>query len=352
MRNLFPVFLSSRARRSNPGPLQGLSAGLWMASALMGLAMTVFFSKGSFAAEIYEVQPEKMADLKAVIATVESVREVQARARISGTLSLLAVKEGDRVSAGDTIALVGDPKLTIKAQGLEAGIQAAQSAYDKAKLDFSRAKDLRESGYGTQARLDEARAALEIAENNLQAARSGKQEVAQQATEGAVLAPSAGRVLKVPVSRGAVVMAGETIAVLSQENYVLRIELPERHARFLKEGDTVLVGARGMGGDGKEGLQAGTVRLVYPEIKNGRVMADVTVAGLGDYFVGERTLAYVSAGDREALTVPAAALYRRAGIDYVKLEDGREIVVRKGLPRGGKVEILAGLRDGDRVVLP
>lgn len=303
-------------------------------------------------AEPYEVHRELVDDRKAVIATVESVREAQARARISGTLSLLTVKEGDHVNAGDKIAIVGDPKLAIQAQGLEAGIQAAQSAYEKAKLDYARAKELRESGYGTQAKLDDARAALEIAQNNLSAAKASKQEVAQRATEGAVLAPGSGRVLKVPVSVGSVVMAGETIAVLSQENYVLRLELPERHARFLRVGDEVLVGARGIGLIGDEKLQMGTVQLVYPEIKNGRVIADVTAAELGDYFVGERALAYISTGKREVFCLPERFVYRRAGIDRVKLENGSEIVVQAGLRREGKIEILSGLQDGDKVVSP
>lgn len=322
-------------------------ATLWGAMALIFWTLSA-----AQAAEIYEVKRESVDDRKAVIATVQSVREVQARARISGTLSLLTVKEGDRVTAGDKIAVVGDPKLAIKAQGLEAGIQAAQSTYEKARLDFSRAKELRESGYGTQAKLDETRAALEVAQNNLDAARANKQEVAQTATEGAVLAPSSGRVLKVPVSVGSVVMAGETIATLSQDNYVLRLELPERHARFLKAGDTVLIGARGLQEGDEEKLQLGTVKLVYPEIKDGRVIADVTASDLGDYFVGERTRAYVSTGQREILAVPLRALYRRAGIDYVQLKDGVEIVVQTGEKHDGKVEILSGLRAGDQVVLP
>jgi len=306
----------------------------------------------ALAAAPFTVHRALIDDQKAVIATVESVREVQARSRLNGTLSLLAIKEGDHVEAGDKIAVIGDPKLAIKAQGLEAGIQGAQSAFDKAKLDYARAKDLRESGYGTQAKLDEAHAALQIAENNLSAARSSKQEVAQQATEGAVLAPSSGRVLKVPVTLGSVVMAGETVAVLSQDNYVLRLELPERHARFLKEGDTVLIGVRGMQGEHEEKRQTGTVQLVYPEIKKGRVIADVTAAGLGDYFVGERTRAYVSTGQREAILVPESYVYRRADLTYVKLADGIEVVVQTGAAHEEQVEILTGLAEGDTVVQP
>lgn len=304
------------------------------------------------AAEPFTVKQQLVDDRKAVIAMVESVRDVQARARISGTVSLLNVREGDRVDEGQKIAVIGDPKLAIKGQGMDARIQAAQSTFDKAKIDFARASELRQSGYGTQAKLDEARANLQIAENNLQAARAEKQEVSQQATEGAVLAPSAGRILKVPVAVGSVIMAGETVATLAQENYILRLELPERHARFLRAGDAVLIGSRGLEDCNGEKLETGTVRLVYPEIKNGRVMADVEAPGLGDYFVGERTRVYVSTGQRPALIVPSAYMYRRAGVDYVKLENGMEIVVQPGQNLDGKVEILAGLNDGDVVVKP
>ena len=55
-----------------------------------------------------------------------------------------------------------------------------------------------------------------------------------------------------------------------------------------------------------------------------------TVAGLGDYFVGERTRVYVATGTREALVLPAAYVYRRSGVNYVRLADGDEIVVQPG----------------------
>ena len=46
------------------------------------------------------------------------------------------------------------------------------------------------------------------------------------------------------------------------------------------------------------------MRIVYPEIQGGRVVADVDVSGLGDYFVGERTRVYIDAGKRRAIVVP------------------------------------------------
>ena len=295
---------------------------------------------------------KQVEDRKAVIATVEPVRELRARSRIGGTITTLAVREGDRVAAGDRIALVVDPKLALQIQALESRMQAQSAAREQAQIDFGRLQQLKASGTVSQAQLDQARTRLDVAERTLQALRSDREVVEQQSVEGAVLAPGAGRVLTVPVSVGSVIMPGETIATLAADNYILRLQLPERHARFMKPGDTILVGARGLQQQEQETLRHGRVRLVYPQIDQGRVIADAEVEGLGDYFVGERTRVYVATGLRDALVVPARYIYRRFGVTYLKLKDGREVVVQVGLPVDDGIEILAGVQQGDEVVAP
>lgn len=298
------------------------------------------------------VTRQQVDDRKAVIATVEPVRELPARARIGGTIVALSVREGDQVAAGDRIALVVDPKLALQIQALESRIQAQNAAREQAQIDFNRMQQLRGSGTVSQAQLDQVRTRLDVAVRTFEALRSDREVVEQQSTEGAVLAPAAGRVLKVPVSVGSVVLAGETIATLATDNYILRLQLPERHARFMKAGDTILVGARGLQQQEQETLRRGRVRLVYPQIDQGRVIADAEVDGLGDFFVGERTRVYVATGKRDALVVPADVVYRRYGVSYVKLKDGTEVVVQLGLPVDGGVEVLSGLNEGDLAVKP
>ena len=298
------------------------------------------------------VTRQQIEDRKAVVATVEPVHELVARARIGGTITAVGVKEGDRVAANDRLAVVVDQKLLLQMQALQSRIQAQQAERDQAQIDFNRAQELRRSGVGSQAVLDQARTRLNVAERNLQALHSDREVIEQQSAEGAVLAPGAGRVLKVPATEGGVALAGETVATMAADNYILRLQLPERHARFIKAGDTILIGARGLAAPDTEALRRGRVVLVYPEIDHGRVVADVNVDGLGDYFVGERTRVYVSAGTREALVVPEQYIYRRFGVSYAKLKGGTEVVVQSGLPVDGGVEILAGLQDGDVVVMP
>ncbi|HKN29549.1 MAG TPA: efflux RND transporter periplasmic adaptor subunit [Roseiarcus sp.] len=323
---------------------------------ILSMCLTVFVAGLALAEDAYVVHPTDVADRKAVVATVEPVHQLVARARIGGTIASLAVKEGDTVAAGTQIALVADEKLALQMQALDARISSQQSQRDQARTDYDRIAELARRGVSSQTQLDQAKTNLDVAERNLAAMRSDRDVVAQQASEGAVLSPGAGRVLTVPVSAGRVVMPGETIATLAEDQFILRLELPERHARFLRAGDTVRIGSRGLQDEGQANTRQGRVRIVYPEIQGGRVIADVEVSGLGDYFVGERTRVYIDAGTRRTIIVPASYVYRRAGVNYVRLAGGDEIVVQPGETRDDGdvkgVEILAGLKDGDRLATP
>lgn len=294
------------------------------------------------------VRVRPIDDLKAVFATVESVHETQARVRLGGTVAELAVDEGHQVRAGQRLASVTDSKLALQITGVEARIRSQEAERALAKMEFERATELLAKGAATRARVDDTRTRLEVAERGIAAIRSERAVLAERTNEGAVLAPTNGRVLKVHVTEGSVVMPGEPLATIAVEDYVLRLALPERHARFIKAGDTVLVGARALAA-GDQLPRPGTVRKVYPRIEDGRVLAEVTVDGLGDYFVGERVPVHVSTGTRDAFVVPRDAVFRRFGLDYVRLKDGGEVVVQLGQVTADGVEVLSGLRDGDQV---
>src|SRR5271165_3236430 len=318
------------------------------------LILALLVAPSALAAEPFVVHTAEVTDRKAVIATVEPVRQLVARARIGGTIGSLTIREGDTVAAGAQIAVVTDQKLALQMQALDSRIASQQSQRDQAKVDFDRIAELLRRGVSTQTQFDQAKTNLDVAERTLTAMQTDRSVIAQQASEGAVLAPGAGRVLSVPVSIGRVVLPGETIATLAEDQFILRLQLPERHARFLRAGDTVRIAARGLEDQGQANAREGRVRIVYPEIQGGRVIADVDVSGLGDYFVGERTRVYIDTGKRRTIIIPASYVYRRAGVNYVRLANGDEVVVQPGEARegGGGVEILAGLKDGDRLVTP
>lgn len=301
-----------------------------------------------------------VADLKAVFATVESVHVARARSRIAGTVTRLGVVEGDRVRTGQVIASVHDPKLKLERASLDAQIQALEAQLRQNKITLGRLRRLRQSGSASQAQLDDAQTAFNVTTGRLASTRADREVVGERLAEGAVLAPEAGRVLTTSIVEGMVVMPGEDIATIAVDRYLLRLRLPERHARFIHVGDAVLVGARGLS-DSVQSTRKGRVEKVYPELKNGRVIADVEVSGLGDYFVGERTRVWVATGRRKTILVPPEYLRDRFGVNYVLVRDPSdkaiEVVVQAGRVQSfddGRpaVEILSGLAPGDVLLKP
>ena len=91
------------------------------------------------------------------------------------------------------------------------------------------------------------------------------------------------------------------------------------------------------------------------------MVADAQVAGLGDYFVGERIRVWVSGGERESFIVPASFIVTRFGIDYARVHKDDKTVIDVPVQRGrflprpdmpDALEILSGLRAGDVLVRP
>jgi len=320
--------------------------------------LSLVLSHQALAQDTFVVRPEKVADEKAVFATVESVRTVPARTRIGGTLVELTVKEGDAVKEGQVLANVSDEKLTLQINSLDAQILALEAQLAQAKIDLDRAKELVARGTIPKTRLDETQTAFNVATNNLKARKAERSVLQEQVAQGQVLAPTAGRVLTVPVTVGTVVLTGEPVATIAVQNFVLRLRVPERHARFLKAGDTVRIDGEGLG---ESGAKFGTIRLVYPQIEDGRVIADADVKGLGDYFVGERIRVWVSAGERESIIVPGSFIITRFGVDYARVRKDDKTVIDVPVQRGREqprpdmpdaLEILSGLKPGDVLVRP
>ncbi len=331
--------------------------------ALFAFVLAAGFLPGTAASAdgVFEVQERSVDDLKAVFATVRSTDEINARVRTGGTVASLRITKGSEVKPGDVIATVTDQKLALRMRSLDAQIVGLRSRAETAHVELQRQEQLAQKGFAASAKLDEARAASEVAANALKSAEAERSVITQQVQEGDVLAPAPGRVLAIPVTVGSVVMPGEPIAKIAANAYVLRLELPERHARFIQKGDPVVIGGRELSGSDTP-IGKGAITLVYPELQDGRVIADAQAEGLGKYFVGERVLVWISAGKRPALIVPRTYLFRRFGLDYARLEgkDGKTIdaVVQPGQPARLEdhgtafIEVLGGLRPGDRLVQP
>jgi RND family efflux transporter MFP subunit len=312
-----------------------------------------FASAASLAqAENLVLKSVAVPEWKAVYGQVEARDSVLARARIGGTIIDLRVTEGDMVKAGDVIAVVKDDKTNFQIKAIDAQLLGLQASLKNARAEFDRAEKLIKSGATTVQRLDQLRTEADVIQNQIAATEAQRSVVLQQRSEGEVVAPGDGRVLKVPVTKAAVVLPGEVVANIGGGGFFLRLAIPERHAASLKQGAEIRIVAGGKS-------LSGTLAKIYPQIEIGRVIADVEVRELDTEFVNARVLVELPVGSRQALVVPRTALTTRSGIDFVTVsEDGkpveRAVVAGAAIDFGGitGVEILTGLQTGDIVVTP
>jgi RND family efflux transporter MFP subunit len=333
----------------------------------MAAACVVALAANAARAAEFTVTPTSIEELKAVFGEVRSRHVVPARTRIGGTITEITVTEGTKVTKGEVIAKIVDPKIALQIDAADSDIKAAASQLDAAQVALDRAQSLFKTGATTKAVLDQAQTQVDVLANQLASAKSKRDVLSQQASEGDTVAPEDGRVIAVPVTLGSVVLAGDSIATVAGGGYFLRLYLPERHATEITEGGTVLVGQRVLsaeaaGADGPDPAKArkGTLVKIYPEITDGRVLADVEVDGLGTYFVGERTLVWVPVAHRQVLAVPPAAVTTRHGVDYIRLTGAGEepvdvaVILGETFEHDGTelTEILTGLQAGDKVLVP
>src|SRR5690606_4803096 len=198
--------------------------------------------------------------------------------------------------------------------GVQAQVAAAEAELAQARADLARTEALAAQDAAPRAQLEAAQTRVAVLARRVESLRQEGGVLAEREREGDVLAPSGGRVLRVPVVEGTVIRPGETIAEIAVDTRVLRLRLPERHARSIAVGDPVRVGEAALTGSV---AAEGRIVQIYPAIDDGRVVADAQVEGLGDYFAGERVRVYIAVDERETFVVPRRFVFTRFGVDYV-----------------------------------
>lgn len=299
------------------------------------------------------LQPVTITDWKDVGALVTSVDMADARARIPGILDSLSVREGDMVRKGQVIGRVVDSRLGYEGAAYGAQAAAAQAQAAQADAELERVRYLHANGVYAQARLDQAEAQARAARAQVSAARAQQSAVGAVAGQGAVVAPSAGRVLIAQVPAGSAVAPGTSIATITSGPMVLRLELPETLADKVHVGSVVL--AIGLSDDKGAAPPRASVGRVYPAVSGGQMSADVPIPGLASKMVGRRVAARVAVGERQALVVPRRFVETSYGIDYVTIIVGKDATSRVPVQIAptddpARVEILSGAGKGDTLI--
>ena len=311
----------------------------------------VLFSPQLAKAEVFEVQESVVVDYRPVIARLEASDSATARARLQGTITELNIDEGQEVSAGEVVAVVTNETIGPQIAALSARIDGLDAQIAQAEDDLERAEALFEEGFYPKVRLDEQRTGLDVLKRSIASARAERRALSARRDEGRIYAPADARVTAVNIVKGSVVNPGEVIASFATLAGVVRLSVPERHASEISEGGGITL--RMPSRDGA--LQTATIVKVYPELRNGAVVADAIADGGISALVGERVDVLAPVGNRRAIRIPKAYVSTRYGVDFVRVQVGERFIdapvalASSYADPEGFVEVLSGLKPGDMI---
>lgn len=331
--------------------------GFAAAAALLAAAMLWSMSPQARADEsdsvaTYTVAYRNVPEVISAEGVVEAVRQSTLAAQIAGQIVDLRVKVGDQVKAGQVLARI-DPRTAEQAvSGSQSQLAEAQAALANAQRTYERNKQLFAQKFISKAALDQAEVDLKAAQARVGALQASAGQASTARTFTTITAPYSGVVAATPIEVGDMATPGRplvtvfdpahmrVIATLSQSSLrdvrmeaPVQVEVPAAKTRLTAK-------------------QVTLVPLADSRTHTARLRLDLSdAAGL---LPGQFARAYFTTGTARKLAIPESAVLRRSEVTavYVLGQSGQPQLrqIRVGdASVDGFVEVLAGLRDGERI---
>lgn len=285
--------------------------------------------------------------------SVSAWEEVPVAAETGGLQATgVYVDEGAYVRQGQILVKLNDSLLRAQLRQQDAGVAAAQANAAREDADLSRARELKERGFLSQASLDMAIAEQRSAEAQLASARAARAETATRLDQTNLRAPVAGRIISRSVTRGQIVQPGtELFRMVREGRLELDAQVPETDLPLVRAGQVAAITSD------QAGATSGRVRIVTPEV-NPQTRLGVARISLGSgsgLRSGMFARADIDVGAQPVLTVPSASVVFREGRSgvYAIGQNGavRFTPVKTGARSGDFVAVTEGLQAGQQVVV-
>lgn len=306
-------------------------------------------------------------DLLDVVGSVQARTSAVISARIPGSISVLRVREGDRVRKGQLLAKLDAQEHQATAAAATAGIEEARRGLDEAvsrkKLadtTFDRYNNLlkelavtRQEFDVRQTEKDVAAQGVARAESRLKQAQEGSKAATTLSGYTRITAPISGIITSKQADLGASVFPGQPLMTIEDEgSYQLELALPENVATRVRPGTPLQVTLDAVGSSFDARI-AEIVPTADPASRTFVAKVALNRKGLKSGMFGRGTIALGTT--TSGITVPKKAVVEHGALTSVWALDKGNIarmrIVRVGRVTGERVEILAGLSEGDRVAV-
>ncbi|HEY0817346.1 MAG TPA: efflux RND transporter periplasmic adaptor subunit [Rhizobacter sp.] len=267
-------------------------------------------------------------------------------------LSEVRVNVGDSVRRGQVLAVFEAAPVAAELAHSRAALAEAEAALGEAVANAQRARDLQPSGALSAQQVHQYLTAERMAQARLAAAQALAETQGLRLAQTRVLAPDDGVISARSATVGAVLPNGqELFRLIRRGRLEWRAEVAAPQLARLAPGQAATVVP--VGGDPIRGTLRMVSPAVDPHTRNGIVYVDLpagSAARAGMFARGE-----IETGTGSpALTLPQAAVLLREGFHYVlKVGPDSRVVqtkVKVGRRAGDRIEILAGVDAGSRVV--
>ena len=270
--------------------------------------------------------------------------------KLMGTVTAVLVHEGDVVREGQTLVRLDARELTAKSAQVAASVAEAEAMHHDAVTQAGRIRSLYADSAATRAQLDAVETGLARADAALAAAHAASAELGAMSSYAEIRAPFTGIVTKRFVDPGAFAAPGAPL-VSVQDASQLRVtaNVAPDAVVGLRRGQTIDATI-------ERRVVRAMVEGIVPSVTGNlyTINARVPNAG-GTLLAGSTATLSLPLGERTTLVVPARAVAREGDLTGVMLRTGDGDVrrwVRLGRAAGDMIEVSAGLRSGDRVVVP
>jgi membrane fusion protein (multidrug efflux system) len=290
--------------------------------------------------EVVELMPTTVKEELQAVGALRSNESVVLRPEVSGRIAAINFRDGQPVKRGQVLVAL-DAALN------EAEVAQARAELELARNNLKRTEDLARKSFVSSSAQDQAAANVEVLAARLKLAEA-------RLAKMRVVAPFDGVVGIRSVSVGDYVKDGADLVNI-EDIAQLKVDfrLPERHFAQLKVGQTVEVVADALPGS----RYRGTIDAINPRIDAGGRSLEVRARLAntdGRLRPGMFARVRVIVGERQsALMVPEEAIVP-LGDDFfvytVADDKARRVRVKLGVRRDAMVELLEGVKAGDRVV--
>lgn len=339
--------------------MSGMRRMRWAALAAIGLGLAAC---GDRAAEAPPPRPALVAHPEPAPGTARSFPgEIRARAesplafRVGGELLRREVDVGDRVAAGQLLAVIDAGDFDAQARAAEARLAAAEAQRVRATADRARYATLAADQLVSRSALDAQDAAWRAAEGEARAARAQVELARNQAGYAALRAPADGVIASRQAEAGQVVAAGQAVYTLAADDgREVAIALPESALGAFRVGQPVEVELWTAPGARLRGRFREIAPAADPVARTYAARVAIDDADAARVALGQSATVHAAA-EGAPLSVPLSAVQRgedgAASVWVVEAGRVRAVAVETGDFGAERVPVIAGLDADDWVVV-